>query len=184
VLSGIRELTMIEISEDFFDGHTPKDQVLAVRTEDKFKFTSKIILDFLELRKGKASRIKDIVDATGFDRDTVAKHLLYLVSTRQAYKINDSGEGAYHKNGRIVHYRNMDNRIFNNKLYSFFQLEGLDGDNYVYIQEKEVGKLKSVSVKGGIVVKEKDFRRFIDELRAFSNEIHENKKNADNRRNN
>lgn len=162
----------MEISEDFYDGHAPKEQVMAVRAEDKFKFTSKIILDYLELRKGKASRIKDIADATGFDRNTVAKHLAYLVATRQAYKINDSGEGAYHKNGRIVHYRNMDNRAFSDKLYTFFQLQGLDGNNYIYIQEKEVGKLKSVSVKGGIVVREKDFNRFIDELKNFREEIH------------
>jgi len=168
----------MEISEDFFDGHTPKEQVLSVRAEDKFKFTSKIILDYLELRKGKSSTIKDIVEATGFDRDTVSKHLVYLVSTRQAYKINDSGGGAYHKNGRIVHYRHMENRAFSNRLYSFFELQGLDDSNYIYLQEKEVGKLKSVSVKGGIMIGKKDFKRFIDELKEFARDIDEKDKSS------
>lgn len=169
----------MNISEDFFDGHTPKEQVMSVRVEDKFKFTNKIILDFLELRKGKASKVKEIADATGFDRNTVSKHLEYLVATRQAYQISESGEKAYHKNGRIVHYHNMDNRVFSDKLYTFYKLQGLDGATSIYIQEKEVGKLKSVSVKGGIVVKEKDFKRFIEELKTFYHELQEHSRKLD-----
>ena len=164
------ELPQREIKEDFFDGFSPKQLILTVRTEDKFKFTNKIILDYLELRKGSGSTIKEICQATGFDRDTVSKHLMYLVSTRQAYKINEAA-GVYHKNGRIVHYKNMETRVVDKRLYTFYDLQGLEDNNYIYIQEKEVGKLKSVSVKGGIMVDKKDFKRFIKELEGFSKEL-------------
>ena len=163
------------ISEDFFDGFHPKETVLSVRTEDKFKFTNRYIQDFLEIRKGSGATIKEITDATGFDRDTVSKHLMYLVSTRQTYKINEAA-GVYHKNGRIVHYKNMNSAVLDKKLYRFFLLQGLDDRNYIYIQEKEIGKLKSVSVKGGIMIDKKDFKRFIKELNNFSKEIEAERK--------
>jgi hypothetical protein len=57
--------------------------------------------------------------------------------------------------------------LFSNKLYTFFELEGLDDNHYIYIQEKEVGKLKSVTVKGGIVIEKKDIQQFIDEITEF-----------------
>ena len=165
----------MEISDEYFNGYSPKEQVYAMKNpNDKFKLINTIILDFLELRKGYASTIPDVVSATGIDRNTVSKHLMYLQSTRQIYKM---GGNAYHKNGRIVHYRNMENtRAFNNKLYTFFELEGLDDNHYIYIQEKEVGKLKTVTVKGGIVIEKKDMKQFISELSQFTKDIMEEKK--------
>lgn len=170
-----RYVTSIDgINEAFYDGHSPRDQLFNLRKEDKLKFTGKSILDFLELKKGTGASISDIVGVTGFDRDTVTKHLMYLVATRQAYSTSGTAK-IYHKNGRVLHYKNMQNRVFDRRFYTFFQLQQNFDDDYVYIQEKEVGKLKSVSVKGGIMISMRDFKRFIDELSEFYNEITENK---------
>jgi hypothetical protein len=163
------------INEAFYDGHSPRDQLFNLRKEDKLKFTGKVILDFLELKKGTGASVSDIVEVTGFDRDTVTKHLMYLVATRQAYSTSGTAK-IYHKNGRVLHYKNMQNRVFDKRFYTFFQLQQNFEDDYVYIQEKEVGKLKSVSVKGGIMISMGDFKRFIDELSEFYKEMVENKK--------
>ncbi len=165
------EIATEGIDENFFDGFQPKELVNNVKkNQDRYKFTNRIILDYLELKKGTGATIPEINEDTGLDRNTITKHLTYLVATRQAYKINDSA-GVYHKNGRIVHYKNMEQKSFEKHLYTFFQLQGLDGNDYVYLQEKEVGKLKSVTVKGGIMISKSNFKRFIDELNAFAKEM-------------
>ena len=160
------------ITEDYFDGNTPRNQHSSVRKQDKPMFTRKLILDFLELRKGGGATISDVVDATGFDRHTISNHLAYLVASRQVYITTG---GVYHKNGRVLHYKNMQNRVFDKRFYTFYQLQQNFEDDYVYIQEKEVGKLKSVTIKGGIMISLNDFQRFVDELTDFSNEILEKK---------
>lgn len=159
------------IDEGFFDGFKPKEIVNNVkRNEDRFKFTNRFILDYLELRKGSGATIPEINEATGLDRNTISKHLTYLVATRQAYKLNDAA-GVYHKNGRIVHYKNMERKFFEKRMYTFFQLEGLDGHDYIYIQEKEVGKLKTVTVKGGIMIEKASLKQFVNELSVFEKEL-------------
>ena len=164
-----------ELNNLFFDGFRPKELVSNIKkNSDKFKFTNRVILDYLELRKGSGATIPEIIESTGLDRTTISKHLTYLVATRQAYKINDSA-GVYHKNGRIVHYKHMEHKAFDKKLYTFFQLQGLDGEDDVYIQEKEIGKLKSVTVKGGIMVKKSNLKKFVDELSNFHKELQETK---------
>ena len=160
------------ITEDYFDGNTPRNQRLSVRKQDQPMFTRKAILDFLELRKGDGVTISDVVSATGFDRHTISNHLAYLVASRQVYTTTG---GVYHKNGRVLHYKNMQNRIFDKRFYTFYQLQQNFEDDYVYIQEKEVGKLKAVTVKGGIMISMNDFQRFVDELTDFSNTILEAK---------
>ena len=160
-----------DIDDSFFDGFRPKELVSNIKkNEDKFKFINRIILDYLELRKGSGATIPELNKSSGLDRNTISKHLTYLVATRQAYKINESA-GVYHKNGRIVHYKNMEKKIFDKKLYTFFQLQGLDGQDHIYIQEKEVGKLKSVTVKGGIMIEKNNLKKFIDELSNFNKEM-------------
>jgi|CXWL01.1.fsa_nt_gi hypothetical protein len=164
------------IEESFFDGFKPKEIVNSVkRNEDRFKFTNRFILDYLELRKGSGATIPEINEATGLDRNTISKHLTYLVATRQAYKLNDAA-GVYHKNGRIVHYKNMERKLFEKRLYTFFQLEGLDGQDYIYVQEKEIGKLKTATVKGGIMIEKDGLKQFINELSLFEKELGERKR--------
>lgn len=162
-----------EIDESFFDGHTPRDQLLDIRVQDKPKYTTKAVLDFLELNKGNGATVSDIVNATGFNRDTVSKHLTYLSASRQVY-ITKGTSSVYHKNGRVLHYKNMKNRVFDNRFYTFYLLQQNFDDDFVYIQEKEVGRFKSVNVKGGIMIKLNDFKNFISELENFENEIKEN----------
>ena len=159
----------------FFDGFKPKELIYNIKkNEDKFKATNRIVLDYLDFRKGAGATTSELAEATGLDRNTITKHLTYLVATRQAYKINESA-GVYHKNGRIVHYKNMSKKIFEKKLYTFFQLSGPYNEEYVYIQEKEIGKLQTVAVKGGIVIDKAQLPAFINELTDFSKEIWETK---------
>ena len=156
------------ITEDYFDGRTPREERTSVRKQDKVMFTRQSILDFLELRKGTGATIRDVINATGFDRHTISNHLAYLVTSRQVYVTLGS---VYHKNGRILHHKNIQNRAFNRRLYTFYHLQQNFDDDYVYIQEKEVGKLKTVTVKGGIMVSKGDFKNFICELSNFSMEM-------------
>lgn len=154
-----------DTTEDYFDGRTPRRQRLSVRKQDKSLFTRKSISDFLELRKGTGATISDVMSATGFNRNTISNHLAYLTASRQVYVTTG---GVYHKNGKILHHKHMKNRTFDKRLYTFYLLEQYFDEDYVYIQEKEVGKLKNVTVKGGIMVSVHDFERFVNELADFS----------------
>ena len=156
------------ITEDYFDGRTPRNERVSVRRQDKTTFTRQSILKFLELRKGTGATILDVVKATGFHRHTVSNHLAYLVASRQVYTTLG---GVYHKNGRVLHQKNMQNRVFAKRFYTFYHLQQNFDDDYVYIQEKEVGRLKAVTVKGGIMISRNDFREFVSALADFSIEV-------------
>lgn len=165
------EVDDYEINDSFFDGYKPKKLISDVKkNDDKFKCINRVILDYLELKKGTGSTIPGFIESLGIERNTISKHLTYLVATRQVYKINDS-VGVYHKNGRICHYKDMEKKNFDNKLYKFFQLQGFYGEDRIYIQEKEIGKLRSVTVKGGIMIEKSNLLAFINELTKFHKEI-------------
>lgn len=155
----------------FFDGFKPRELIMNIKkTSERVKFVNKIILDYLEIRKGTGATIVEIREDTGLDRATISKSITYLVATRQAYRINESA-GVYHKNGTIIHFRNMEKKTFGRKMYTFFHLDRLRGEEYVYIQEKEIGKLNTITVRGGIMIEKRSIEQFILELSDFKEEI-------------
>ena len=152
-------------------GQTPHEFALTMRAKDRSKYVQKVILDLLEKNKAQGMSVSDIVSATDFKRDTVAKHLEILVASREAYKAGDNS-ARYHKNGRVVHFRQMANKSFGKRLYTFYQLNNPDGE-FIYIQEKEVGRFRTVEDKGGIMVSKEDVGRFMIELKEFMKEVAE-----------
>lgn len=152
-------------------GQTPHEFAMTMRGKDRSKYVQKVILDLLENNKAAGMSISEIVAATDFKRDTVAKHLEVLVASREAYKAGDVS-ARYHKNGRVLHYRQMANRNFGRRLYTFYQLNNPDGE-FIYIQEKEVGRFRTVEDKGGIMVAKEELPRFMTELKEFMKEVAE-----------
>lgn len=157
-----------DMAETYDDGHTARDIGSSLRNRDRPKFTSKVILDLLDENKATGLTISQISELTGFSRDTVAKHLEVLVASREAYKV-EGNSGLYHKNGRVAHYKNMESSMFGKRMYSFYYLNNPEGD-FVFIQEKEMGRFRTIETKGGIMVRVDDFKRFMAELSTFTKE--------------
>ena len=147
------------------------NQRMSVRKQDGFTFTTTTILEFLDFRKDTGATVAEIVEATGFTRQTIYRHLDYLVASREVYVTSRS---VYHKNGKIVHYTHMKNKVFDRRHYTFYLLEQNFGEKSIYIQEKEIGKLKTLTVKGGIMVRKNEFQRFLGELTKFAIEMEKN----------
>ncbi|MEM2139530.1 HTH domain-containing protein [Nitrososphaera sp.] len=162
------------MDEAYLDGHTARDIASTLRTKDKPKFVSKVILDVLDAHKSTGLTISQIAELTGFSRDTVSKHLEILEASREVYKVAGNS-GLYHKNGRVLHYRSMENSMFSKRFYTFYYLNNAEG-NFIYIQEKELGRFRSVDVKGGIMVGIKDFKKFVTELTRFAEELNPEEK--------
>jgi DNA-binding transcriptional ArsR family regulator len=147
----------------------PSDVALSMRAKDKSKYVQKIILDALDAHRAGGLSISELAETTGFSRETLSKHLDILVASREAYKAGESS-ARYHKNGRIVHYHHMDNKLFGKRLYTFYELNNPDGD-FIFLQEKEMGEFRTIRDKGGIVIAKNDLPRFMAELKAFAGEI-------------
>ena len=126
-------------------------------------------MDSLEAHRAGGQSISELIEITGFSRETLSKHLEILVASREAYKAGESSS-RYHKNGRIVHYRHMDNKLFGKRLYTFYELNNPDGD-LIFLQEKELGEFRTIRDKGGIMIAKSDLPRFMTELKAFASEI-------------
>lgn len=110
--------------------------------------------------------VSEVAVATGLNRITVTKHLEHLVAIREAYR-KDRGTGAvYYKNGRLVHSTDRFTMNINNKIYDFILLENAEG-RFVFIQEKEQDELRLVTIKGGIMIRHKDFNQFMKGLQKF-----------------
>jgi len=151
------------------ENQTASEFALTMRAKDKTKFARKVILDALEAHRADGLSISELAEITGFTRDTISKHLEVLVASREVYKAGESS-ARYHKNGRVLHYHHMENKRFGKRLYTFYYLNNPDGD-FVYIQEKETGRFRTVEDKGGIMVSIDDLPQFITELQGFLREM-------------
>ena len=145
------------------------DEVLSMSPKDRDKYMEHVILEILKLNPQGAT-IPEIADATRFSRITITKHLNRLVAIREAYKIERGAVSIYHKNGKVIHARNLEHSFANDKRYSFFRLQN-DEEKSVYIQEKETNSFGTVKVKGGIIIKDEDFFEFMRELQKFMVEV-------------
>lgn len=148
----------------------PQEEIKSLRPKDRDAYISKLILDILELNINKGITIPEIVKNTKLNRITIAKHLNRLVSIREAYSVSRGKLTIYYKNGRIVHQTNMKDTYLQDRIYSFYRLKNEDGD-FIYIQEKERDKYNRIVVKGGILIRDQDFVKFLSELQSFALEV-------------
>ncbi|MDH5788938.1 MAG: hypothetical protein OEZ40_11670 [Candidatus Bathyarchaeota archaeon] len=151
----------------------PQEEIKTLRPKDRDAYISKLILDILELNINKGITIPEIVKKTKLNRITIAKHLNRLVAIREAYSVSRGKLTIYYKNGRIVHQTNMKDTYLEDRIYSFYRLKNEDG-NFIYIQEKERDKYNRIVVKGGILIIDQDFVKFLSELQSFALEVTEN----------
>jgi hypothetical protein len=150
-------------------GQSPRDFALTLRASDRTGYVRKVILDLLDDNRADGLTISDVEELTGFNRDTVAKHLDVLVASREVYKAG-TNSARYHKNGRVLHYHHMDNKVFGKRQYTFYYLNNPEGD-FIYIQEKKVGRFQTVETKGGIMISTDELPKFIGELSAFARDV-------------
>ncbi len=146
-----------------------QDDVLSMSPKDRDKYMERAVLQILDFNPQGAT-IREIEDITGFYRATITKHLNRLVAIREAYKIQRGNLSIYYKNGKVVHARNIEHKFANDKRYSFFRLVNNE-EKSVYIQEKETNIFGTIKVKGGIIIKDKDFDEFLKELHKFMMEV-------------
>jgi DNA-binding Lrp family transcriptional regulator len=136
-----------------------------MRPKDKERYIETVVLELLQVNP-RGITIREVSDKTGFNRDTVAKHLERLVATREAYKTVRSNLSVYYRNGQVVHATDVKDASAPSRRYTFFKLENEEGKFY-YIQEKEVDEFRAIRVKGGIFVNADYAMQFIKEFQRF-----------------
>lgn len=146
-------------------------EVLSLRPQDRDSYIQGLIKQILELNSHGVT-IAEISKRTRLNRNTIAKHLKKLVAIREAYALNRGNLSIYYKNGKVVHSRSSEHKFANDKFFTFYRLENDEG-KFIYIQEKEINEFRATKVKGGILVKDKDFLTFMKELQKFALEVTE-----------
>jgi hypothetical protein len=141
------------------------EEIQALKPTERENYVRSLIKSILS-RNENGIMTSEMADATNLNRITVTKHLEYLVAIREAYK-SDRGAGSiYYVNGRLIHPTDRLSIPIGNKVYEFFKLENAEG-NFVFIQEKEQDELRSITVKGGIMIRCQDLFQFMDGLQKF-----------------
>src|SRR5437879_2621761 len=73
-----------------------QEEIKALRPSDRESYVESILQEILAINS-RGVTISQVVDSTGFTRETVSKHLERLVTTREAYKL-DRGVSVFYKN--------------------------------------------------------------------------------------
>lgn len=141
------------------------EEIIALRPQEREDYIRAVILDILR-RNEQGVTISEVMDATGFNRVTVTKHLEHLVAIREGYKRERGIGTVYFKNGKLVRETDKFNVSCGNKIYEFFKLENPDGV-FIYIQEQEKDELRAVNVKGGVMIPLQYFQQFMEGLIHF-----------------
>lgn len=155
---------------------TPQDLITAeelrnLRPKDKDQCIQKLILQILELNS-QGVTISELAEQTDIHRNTLASHMKTLVATREAYAINRGKISIYYRNGKVVHARSTEHKFPNDRFYRFYRLENEQG-KFIYIQERQIDEFRAIKVKGGIMIDDRDFLKFMKELQKFGMEVTE-----------
>lgn len=155
----------IKVPQDLIE----QGELRSLRPKDRDQYVQKTILRILELNT-RGVTVSEIADQTKVNRNTIASHLKTLVAIREAYAISRGNLSIFYKNGKVVHARSMEHRFPNDKFYKFYRLENEQG-KFIYIQERELDEFRAIRVKGGIMINDKDFVKFKNELQKFAIEV-------------
>jgi len=152
---------------------TPKglleaEEINALKPQEREDYIRDVMLEILR-KNERGVTISEVMDATSFNRVTVAKHLEHLVAIREAYKTERGIGTVYFKNGKLVRETDRFKVDCGNKIYEFFRLENPEGV-FLYIQEQEKDELRATNVRGGIMIPLKDASHFLKGLFRFAGE--------------
>ena len=136
---------------------------------EREEYIRNVLIELLSA-KNNGITIPEAVELTRFNRVTLAKHLEYLTSIREAYKRKRGGVTIYFKNGRLVHPTSNREIFFEDKKYSFLRLENDEGE-FIYIQENKKDDNDLYKVNGGIIIALKNFQDFLNGLIGFTMEF-------------
>lgn len=143
-----------------------------LRPKDRDQFVENIILKILEVNN-QGVTISEIAEQTRLNRNTLSNHMKTLVATREAYSMSRGKLSIFYKNGKVVHARNTELRFPNDRFYRFYRLENEQG-RFIYVQERQLDEFRAIHVKGGIMIQDRDFVKFVKELQKFAMEVTEN----------
>jgi len=150
-------------------GIISQEELKSLRPKDKDQCIQKLILQILEMNH-QGVTIGELSDQTNIHRNTLASHMKTLVATREAYAIKRGKISIFYKNGKIVHARTTERKFPNDRFYRFYRLENEQG-KFIYIQERQLDEFRAVKVKGGIMIDDRDFMKFMNELQKFAMEV-------------
>lgn len=148
-----------------------QEELKTLRPKDKDECVEKLILQILEMNN-QGVTIGELSNQTRIHRNTLASHMKTLVATREAYVIKRGKISIFYKNGKVVHARSTEQKFPNDRFYRFYRLENEQG-KFIYIQEGQLDEFRAVKVKGGIMIDDRDFMKFVKELQNFAMEVTE-----------
>jgi len=102
-----------------------------------------------------------------------------LVALREAYDFKYGNTKLFFPNGRLNHPISFQDMKIDNKNYSFCEIvQHLNGQKYIFIQEKELDHNNVLEPKGGILLNEIDLDQFIQKLSEFREKLHQRDDNS------
>jgi hypothetical protein len=149
----------------------PKQKVESMRPREKQKYIEHIILEVLK-RNPLGATVPELQRKTPFAKNTLLKHLNRLVATRQAARVDRGKISFYYRNGSVSNSMDFRDKTNLDHYYTFMQLDNNEGE-FIYVQEKEVDELRSIKVRGGIMINATVAPEFVRNLRDFIFQIDE-----------
>ena len=146
-----------------------QEELQSFRPKDRGQYIQKTILQILEMNP-QGVTVSEIANQTKANRETISSHMKTLVAIREAYAISRGNLSIFYKNGKVVHARSTEHRFPNDRFFKFYRLENPQG-KFIYVQERQLDEFRAIKVKGGIMINDKDFIKFMSELQKFGMEV-------------
>ncbi len=149
--------SILILPEDLLD----EEQFSHLPPIEKSYYVEAALEKILELNQENGVTIRQVLDSTYFERNTVSKYLEKLVARRIGYKVVQGNTIVYHKNGRLIHHIIKKDVDLSGRSYSFKAL--FDGKELLlFIQENKKNPLGVIEEGGGILVPMKEIKEFSD----------------------
>jgi hypothetical protein len=131
----------------------------------KEQYANNLIYDALRKNRGGLS-ISSIQKLTHLNRNTIERHLARQIAI-QVIEKEVFGVTAKYKLAQRSQTRGEMEFDNGGEVFYSLQVMNRDGEQYLYIQQKELNELRAVVVKGGVTVKFEDYDKFKEQLELY-----------------
>ncbi len=152
------------------------DEIMMLSPEERSRYYERYLFELLKMHFKQGLTLAELEKITGMSVNTLSKYLELLNSKRKVYRSKRGRTIIYYPNGRIVHSLTEKDLILtdeitgNEKRYRIYMIENPEGEQLVYIQEKELDSNGFENVVAGITLPKSRINEFISMLQKINKE--------------
>lgn len=148
----------------------PLEDIKMLSPEERSKYYERYLFDIIKKHEKMGLTQSEMEKISGLTFNTLSKYLEVLTSKRKLYRIKKGKAIIYYPNGRIAHSLTDKDIQLKGKRYRIYLIENPEGEQLVYIQEKELDENGFENVVAGITIPKESLYDFTHILKKIDTE--------------